>query len=182
MRYDHFKYVLTFGIAAIPLSVTPAHAREKVAPQTPALYQQLLDCRTQTDPTARLACYDARTAALADATSKRDVVIADKTAVEETRRGLFGFAAPVGKLMGFGGDDDDSDQIKQIDSTIEHARNTANGWQITLADGSVWEQNDTRNFILSPKVGNPVQIRRGALGTYRVSVEGRPSIKMRRVQ
>lgn len=174
-------HLLPLAAALISTQVAAKDTPDTKAPP-PALYSQLMDCRQIADPEARLACYDERTAALDEATRNNEVVIADKEAVKKARRGLFGFAAPIGKLMGFGGDDDDENEIKEIESTIESARKTRAGWQIKLADGSIWEQNDTRTFIMSPRSGYPVKIKRGALGTFRVSVSGQPSIKMRRVE
>ncbi|WP_067732888.1 hypothetical protein [Novosphingobium naphthalenivorans] len=174
------KFLLTLATVVIIPQSALAKDDDKAPP--PALYSQLMDCRTIADPTARLACYDAKTAALDEATRKNEVVITDKEAVKRARRGLFGFTAPIGKLMGFGGDDEDENRIDEIESTIESARRTPGGWHIKLADGSVWEQNDTRSFILSPKPGNAVKVKRGSLGTFRVSVAGQPSVKMRRVE
>lgn len=169
-------------LCALAAISQPAAAKDdKKAPLPPPdIYRQLMQCRTVIDTTARLACYDRQTAAFDEATKSREIVISDKKAVAEARRGLFGFTAPIGKLMGFGGDDDAED-IKEIESTVESVRRSASGWRLELADGSTWEQNDTRDFVLSPKVGNPVRISRGALGTFFVSVKGQRAIKMRRV-
>lgn len=165
-------------------TLTPPGAMAKDGPAAsppPELYRQLIDCRALADAGERLACYDRQTAALEEATRKREIVISDQNAVKAARRGLFGFTAPVGRLMGFGGDDDEAEQITEIESTVASARRTADGWRLELEDGSTWEQNDTRDFVLSPKPGNPVKITRGALGTYFVSVKGQRGVKMRRV-
>lgn len=163
----------------------PAFAREDrpEPPAPPEVYQHLMDCRSIAENLARLACYDRQAEALDVATRNRDVVISDKKALKEARRGLFGFAAPIGKLMGFGGDEgSDEDAIKEIETSVTAASRNQSGWRLDLADGSTWEQNDTRDFVLSPKTGNPVKITRGTLGTYFVSVKSQRAIKMRRVK
>ncbi|MCT2399675.1 hypothetical protein [Novosphingobium mangrovi (ex Huang et al. 2023)] len=174
--YKGFLAALT---AALLVS-QPSFAKDDSRPD---LYRKLMDCRAMSNPDERLACYDEQTAALDEATQKREIVISDKKAIDTARRGLFGFAAPIGKLMGFGGndDEDDSDEIKEIETSVSSVRRSGSGWLLKLEDGSTWEQNDTRDFVLSPKVGNTVRIKRGVLGTYLVSVQGQRSIKMRRI-
>ncbi|MCJ2188154.1 hypothetical protein [Novosphingobium beihaiensis] len=168
-------------LLAAPLASQPTLAKDgQDSAQPPELYRQLIDCRNITAATERLACYDRQTAAFEEAARKREIVISDKNAVKAAQRGLFGFTAPVGKLLGFG-EDDEADAVKQIESTVAGARHTRNGWRLELEDGSTWEQNDTRNFVLSPKPGNSVRITRGVLGTYFVSVQRQRGIKMRRI-
>lgn len=177
---------LTFALLfpAVILPSAPISAADRSidpAPQ-PELFRQLMDCRQIADTTERLACFDKQSAALDIAAQKKEIVIADKQAVQRAKRGLFGFAAPVAKLMGFGGSEEDANEIKEVSTTVETARRGANGWIVGFADGSTWEQNDMKDMVLSPKPGNEARITRGALGTYFVSVRGQPAIKMRRVQ
>ncbi|MCJ2177236.1 hypothetical protein [Novosphingobium album (ex Hu et al. 2023)] len=170
------------ALVAVIMATQPARARAGEQDAPPAEpYLQLMACRAISDASERLACYDRQTAAFEEATRRREIVISDKNAVKAARRGLFGFTAPIGKLMGFGGDDDEAEEIKEIESTVTGARHTSNGWRLELEDGSTWEQNDTRDFVLSPKPGNPVKITRGVLGTYFVSVKGQRAVKMRRI-
>ncbi|SFG14668.1 hypothetical protein SAMN05518801_10891 [Novosphingobium sp. CF614] len=178
------SYVAALTAAALVSGVSgPALAGDDKAntPPPPELYQQLMACRAVTDAGERLACYDRQIAAFSEAASKHEIVISDKNAVKAARRGLFGFAAPIGKLMGFGGEDDRAEEIEQIETTVAGVRRSAAGWRLELEDGSTWEQNDTRDFVLSPKIGNAVRISRGALGTYLVSVQGQRAVKMRRI-
>jgi len=148
----------------------------------PEAYRELMACRDIKDSTARLTCFDRQVAALEQAASKHEIVIADKQAVETARRGLFGFATPVAKLMGFGGNADSADELKEIVTQVSGARRNSSGWVLEFEDGSTWEQNDTRDFVLSPKVGNEAKITRGILGTFTISVRGQRPIKMRRVK
>lgn len=172
--------------AALLLGMTPASAafaqERQEQPELPGTFRQLMECRAISEPERRLACFDRGAATLDEATRRRDIVISDKNAVKRARRGLFGFAAPVGRLMGFGGDDDESEQIKEITTSVAGARKGAEGWRLDLGDGSTWEQNDTRDFVLSPKTGDSVRITKGALGTYFLSVKSQRALRMRRVK
>jgi len=168
---------------AIILTVSPAVARDDSSSRlaTPAIVQQLVACRDIVADAERLACYDKQVLAFDTATKSRDIVIADKSEVRSARKGLFGFKLPSLNIFGHGRDDDE--EITEITSTIASARPTRDGqWRIVLADGAVWEQVSTDHFVLSPRPGNPVRIKQGALGSYKVSVDGQPSVRMRRVE
>lgn len=168
-------------LAAMP-SLPAAAQEHAAATDTPSeTYRKLIECRTLSDPVRRLSCYDDSIAAFEAATRRREIVISDQNSVKKARRSLFGFAAPVGRLMGFG-DDDDAEQIEEITSTVSQARRAKEGWRLDLGDGSTWEQNDTRDFVLSPKTGDSVKITRGALGTYFLSVKSQRALRMRRIK
>lgn len=173
---------LTWGAAIlVSLFANTTVAREAPDPASPKEYRELMACRAINDGPARLSCFDRHSAELDAATQSRQVVIADREAVKSVRRGLFGFTAPVGRLLGFGSSDEE--EIKQIESKVVRVGHTGDGgWRLGLEDGSTWEQNDTRGFVLSPKAGNAVKITRGALGSFFVAVQGQRAVKMRRVQ
>ena len=177
MKSNFICWSLPFLAMAIPPCAT---ARENTQPVPPKEYTELITCRTISDRDARLACFDRSVENLNTATQTKDIVITDREAVATARRGLFGFAASAGKLLGINSSDEE--EIKQVDSTITRVGRGQSGWRIALEDGSLWEQNDTRDFVLSPKVGNSVKITRGALGAFFVSVQNQRAIKMRRTQ
>jgi hypothetical protein len=97
--------------------------------------------------------------------------------VKKTRRGLFGFTLP--DLGIFGGDDED--EVKSIDTTVASSSQVEGGrYRIAMADGSVWLQIDDRRMALSPRPGQKIQIKTASLGSYFLSLEGRPAIRVRR--
>ena len=172
-------------ILVLALAASPALADDPKSGGSPQLYQQLLDCKAEADPAARLACYDQRVAALQLATDKKEIMIADKDQVRKARRGLFGFAAPIGKLLGFGGDDDDAaeaEAVKRLETTVTSVFSRGGNLMLRFAEAGTWEQTDRFTFPLRPEVGNKAVITRGALGAYFVSVDGMAGIKFRRVE
>lgn len=178
------RIAIVFAAAAL-LSAAPA-AAEDAEPAEPELYQKMVACKDLADPAERLACYDRQVAAFAAATSKRDIVIADREEVRKTRRGLFGFTAPIGRLLGLGGDGDgdeaEREEIDKLETKVARVGRTAEGgWRLTFEEAGTWDQIDTRGWVMSPKVGQVAVISRGALGSYLVSVDGQRAIKMRRV-
>ncbi|WP_310467288.1 hypothetical protein [Sphingomonas sp.] len=156
-------------------------AAAKKAPETkvPASVQRLLACRGLADGAARLACFDRETAGIDQSLAKRDLVVIDRERVTQSRRELFGFSVPsFGGLFGGGGED----EIKQIESTVvSWGGNADGGWIIRLADGSRWSQTDGTTLALPPERGQKVVVRRGALGSYRLSVNGQPGMKVERI-
>lgn len=180
------RRALLIAAAVLITAGAAGQAKERAAdkpPETPALFRQLTDCRAIADAAQRLACYDRQVAALDAATQSREIVIADKQQVRQARRGLFGFTAPLGRLLGIGGGDDDAEEIKRLETTVTEVRRTREGaLKLVFGENGTWEQIDTRSFGLTPRVGNKAVISKGALGSYIISVDGMPGIKFRRVE
>ena len=118
-----------------------------------------------------------------EAAAKNEVYMVDKQQVQKTRRTLFGLPLPNLGLFGGGDDDDDNkeNQISELESTVKSASFNGEGWIITIAEGSTWQQMDFSPLALSPKPGMPVVIKRAALGTYKMSVRKQPGIKVKRI-
>lgn len=173
------------GAALITLG-TAAQAQEEES-RPVALVQQLYDCRAITDPAARLACFDRQVAALAAAEQAREVRIIDREAVREAQRGLFGLSlSGIGNLFGGGNDDDeeeraDNDVVTQIESTLTSVARGENGRLVlVLENGQRWIQTDTGRGGRTPRAGEPVVIRRAALGSFMANIGERPGIRVMR--
>ncbi len=174
---------LKIFVLALALVGGPVLADEPKPDGPPQLFRELLDCKSVADPAARLGCFDQRVAALEAATQKKDIMIADREQVRNARRGLFGFAAPIGKLLGFGGDDDENEEaVKRLETTVTSVSSRSGNLILRFAEAGTWEQTDRNSFPLAPEPGNKAVITRGALGSYFVSVDGMAGLKFRRVQ
>lgn len=176
--YPRFIIGLAMAAAAVP-----AHA-DGDAPRAIPVIQQLYDCRTITDPQARLACYDRQVEAVRTAEQGHDIRIIDREAVRETRRGLFGFS--LGNIRLFGDRDDEnraeSEEVTQIESTITQiARDSSGRFVFALANGQRWYQAEASGGR-SPRVGQPIVIRRAALGSYLANIDRAPAIRVMRQQ
>jgi hypothetical protein len=155
-----------------------AYAKKPVEADVPQQIQRLLACRSLTDNAARLACFDKETQTVAGAFSSGDVVALDREKVRSTKRTLFGFHVPtLGSVFG-GGDD----EIKQVEGMIAGVGGNADGGYIfVLADGARWSQTDGKPIALEPRHGDKVVIRRGAMGSYFLSVSGQPGVRVERL-
>lgn len=156
----------------------PASAKDKAPPPRPAQIQQLYDCRDIADAAARLACFDREVGELQTADTQREISFADKETIKKTRRGLFGFDLPDLGLFG-GGDEEEA--VKSVETSVASASGTSDGgYRIAMADGSVWVQIDNKRMPLAPRPGQKIEIKSASFGTYFLSLEGRPSIRVRR--
>jgi hypothetical protein len=80
---------------------------------------------------------------------------------------LFGFSLP--KMPFFGGDDSQENEADFIESRVRSARPTGyNKWLIELEDGGTWQTTEPDTRGASPKVGDSVRIRKGAMGSYTI--------------
>lgn len=164
--------LLALGGAVAPVLAGPPSP----APPAASAYQALIECRGIIDPAARLACFDKAAGGLAEAVETRQVVVVDKNTMRETKRRLFGIALPNVKLFGPG----DDEEVDQITSTLQSASDTRDGLSIfVLEDGSRWRQTEGR--YLFPKPGQPIVVKRGALGSYMANVNGKPAVRVVRI-
>ncbi|HMO75181.1 MAG TPA: hypothetical protein PKD99_10570 [Sphingopyxis sp.] len=168
------RRIAPIAVLACVLSV-PAGAKDKDLQLRPAQIDELFACRTITDPTERLACFDREVGELAAADQAREIVFTDRETAQKARRGLFGFSFP--KLGGiFGGDED---EVKNIETVIAAVRADRSGkFTITMEDGAVWAQIDTTRLPRDPKPGDKVEIRTASMGSYFASVNGQRSMRM----
>lgn len=167
-------------LVLIPAASALAKDKNKAGDPPPAVFQAVIDCRAIGDSAARLACYDAKVATLADAQKSDDLFVASKDDIRKARRGLFGLSLP--HITLFGGDDDnpsDKLQVKEIDALLSGVGGAVGAWTLTLDDGATWVQTDGA-YIKTPQPGMKVHIKRGALGSYLASVNGGLGFKVRR--
>lgn len=171
-------WVVVSALGAAVTVAAPASAQKVPEGPPPQQVTDLLACRAIAEADARLACFDKAAATMGDAVAKRDLVVFDREGVRKTKRGLFGFGIP---SLGIFGDDDDTVEIKQIDGEIvSTAFNADGGYIFRLADGSRWTQMDGKSFAIPPETGDKVVVKRGALGSYIMSVAKQPGVKVRR--
>jgi hypothetical protein len=142
----------------------------------PKPFDDVVACKSITDPLARLACYDEKVAALDEAAKKEDIILTDKAAVKEAKRGLFGFDVPKIRIFGNGED------VEEIEATVKSVSITRAGMVLMiLEDGARWQQVDTKVLNREPRTGSVARIRKATMGSYLVSFDGGPAIRMKRL-
>lgn len=166
------------GVVTI-VAADAAIAQKAQRPPLPPQVQGVLKCRSIAAADERLKCFDATVATLGSATASGNVVVVDRDSIKKTQRTLFGLSLP--SLPFFGGGDGD-DAPSEIKSSIRSARAYDYGkWTVMLEDGAVWQttEPDTRNP--PPKAGQPITIRRGSLGSFRMTWQGARTVGARRI-
>jgi hypothetical protein len=163
------------ALAGFTLLGQPAHA------QLPAPAEAILDgmgrCRAIADLPARAACYDAAYDRLKGSVGLSDVVIVEKKQVQAAQRQAFGLSLPslsvFDRATGQG-------PIDSISGEVVDARRDERGrWVVTLAEGAVWRQIDD-DPMRAPRRGAPVEVRRAALGSFMMKVDGQRGVRVRR--
>jgi hypothetical protein len=183
---------MTFGAVAWAQSgQNPANA---VASPLEPIYA----CADKTNPTERLACFDAAVATIRAKEAKSEIVTFDKQRVEKVRREAFGFSLPSLPKLGFpafgGGPKADSkdqsvaavaveEDIEEQSFTVVSTRESAGRVVITLENGQVWRLTEAGELNAAKRPPYKVSIRTAAMGSFILTVEGRnKGYRVRRVE
>jgi hypothetical protein len=168
------------GLAITALAMTgPASSKTQplASAPPPKIFQDVVQCRAIPDPAERLACFDRGVGALATAQASKELYVADKDAVREARRGLFGFNLPNVKIFG---DNDLGEDVSQIEAVVSSVSQGQRGYIFTLKDGARWAQTDNK-YLDQPKPGAKIVIKRAVFGSYFGSINGRPGFRIERL-
>lgn len=170
---------LAAGLLLVAIGFSPVQAQQISAPSRPELLTRLIDCRTITDGSQRLACYDAAASAFDSAEKQGDVVVIDREQVSVARRQLFGFQLPsMPDLLQRGAR---PDTLDAIETTLTRAGQYGDGkWTFNLADGSTWRQIDSEPVRFQNRSGQSVRVRRAAMGSFLLTVDGSRAVRVRR--
>ncbi len=168
---------LISGLAALAAASTLS-AQATPPQERPETLARLMACRGIAENTARLACFDTAAGALDTAERQGDLVVIDRAGVAETRRQLFGFEMPsLPRLFGPEG----AVELESIDSTLASASSVGEGrWVFRLADGSEWRQIDSERVRFRNSPGQPVRVRKGALNSFLLTIDGSRAVRVRR--
>lgn len=169
-------------IFAFFLFICSAHPGLTAPPtEKPRAYEELIACRALTDSSARLDCYDAAVSRFSKLYDNGEIAVADGETAAAARKSAFGLPAPTPVLTPQK-DSGTRDQEDIVESSLQSLRQAKDGkWIFVLATGAVWTQTDLQS-IRTPKVGDPIRIRRGALGSFLATVKDRPAIRMKRLR
>lgn len=168
-------------LSAVLLVAVPAVAAAQTVPR-PRHLSAIDACRAIVEDAARLACFDREAAALLAASATGQVSVVDRADMRAARRSLFGFALP--KLPFFSGDKSGEDSIDQLESTIRsaHAIDRGRYRMVLAADNAVWETTEATMRLQPPRTGDKIVIKKAALGSYFLRINGQVGIKGQRVK
>ena len=148
------------------------------APAPAATVKAVLDCRNIAADAARLACFDAAVATMDKAQAKGDLLTLDQEQRRAVRRQSFGLTLPSFTLFDQGEKAEEADRLTAKVAGV--SRLPRGAWVIRLEDGAVWRQIDEEELHRDPKPGSSALIRRAALGSFMMSIDGQPSMRVHR--
>lgn len=171
-------WALGVGSLTIGLALTaPALAADLKAKRA-AAFQAVLDCRATQDAAARLACFDAAASSLDQAETNGEIVVIDREQATTARKQAFGFELPSLTLFDRVAPKEDLDRIT---ATLKDAYRGNDGrWVLVLEDGAVWRQIDSETPSKAPRPGSIIKIRRAALGSFFLNIDGQTAIRAQR--
>jgi hypothetical protein len=141
---------------------------------------QLLDCRKVTETAARLACYDAAIEGVDHALTSGEVVVVDQQQISTAKRQAFGFSLPSLSIFDHSGQ---PAALEQLVATVSRAYQHSDGrWVLELESGAIWEQTDLEHVVRDPHKGSKAEIRKAALGSFFINLDGQRAIRAKRVQ
>lgn len=172
------------AILVSPFLALSASADELEPVSTQAIYA----CSEIADDMARLACYDESVGRLEAAEEAGEVTTISKAEVKEIQKDSFGFSLPslaLGVLPRFGGgEDEESARLVEVEFPIASVRELSlDRVRVTLENGQVWEQKESDYRVYSAKRGAEIAfIERGAMGGYRMKIDGGRAFRVKRIQ
>jgi hypothetical protein len=167
-----------FLVAVAAMGTSAARGAPRAKPGRAASVQSVLDCRAITDDAKRLACFDAAVGAMVEAETKGDLVTIDREQRAEVRRQTFGLSLPALTLFDRGEKGEDADKLT---TTVAEASKGANGrWLIQLEGGALWRQTDDTDLFKTPHKGSVAVVKKGALGSFFMKIDGDSAFRVHR--
>jgi hypothetical protein len=173
---NRFLTMIAAAVVLLPDAALAARRAESAA--NPAVVDSLLKCRQVADGAERLACYDKAAAALEKATASGDLVALDRAQRKAAHRQAFGFILPSLSFLERG---EKTEELNHLTATAaDVGRNQLGQWVITLDDGAVWRQTEEVELGRRPHKGSKVEISKGLLGSFFMTIDGQGAGKAKR--
>jgi hypothetical protein len=171
----------SLGMGGLVLVLGAAAVAETAGSGLPAAVQKLLDCRAVTPDAARLACYDTAVADFGRLIGTGEIVVVDHERVAKVKRQAFGFSLP--SLNLFERPNAKPAELDHIAAVAASAYQNKDGkWVVELEDGAVWRQTDSDHLPLGAHKGSKVEIRKAALGSFFMNIDGQRALRAERVK
>jgi hypothetical protein len=165
--------------AALVLSAAVSATGVAAQTSTQDHFAALRACQSQTDPAARLACFDTAAGTIVSAADAGDLRVVDKEEIRRTRRGLFGFSLPDLGLFGGGSDEPDMDMLE---TTITSVRYTGgDSFVFRTKEGATWQVSNVPSRLREARSGDAVVFKRAAMGSYFIRIGGQMGVKGKRI-
>lgn len=173
------KLIVGAATSAALLVGIAAQAQTKPEAKRVQALSALANCRTITDNSERLACFDRSAAELDDAEKRGDLFVTDRAEIQKTKRSLFGLNLPSFSLFKRS-DGTEEPELKEIESTLAGSSYSNLKWVFVLADGSRWRQTEPHS-IVDPRKGDAVVVRKASMGSYFLKINKAAGLRVERI-
>lgn len=163
----------------ITSSFTAAFAQENISTHT------IYACSSISSDAERLACYDEAVSRFRDAETSGEVTTIRRSDLVKLNRDSFGLSLPSiprNILPRFGnGDSSELDVIVEPVEKVERLR--YDNLRIVLENGQIWEQTDSKQININKRQGvESAEIKRAALGSFKMQLDGGRSFRAKRIK
>jgi hypothetical protein len=167
------------GAAGLALAAAVGGAAAAQEASADAALNGLAACAAVADPAQKAACYDAAYAALNGQVRSGEISIIRRKEAQAAQRGAFGLNLP--SLQIFDKASGSQGPLESIADKVAKAYRDGEGrWVVETAEGQVWRQTDNETISPRPKPGDPVEIRKAALGSYMMKVGEARGVRAKR--
>lgn len=171
-------------LAAILILATPLPAMaQNSSTEDSRFSDSLRECQNIDSPSERLNCFDQAANSILTALENGDVRLVDREQLRETRRKLFGLSLPDLGIFKGSAKEAAGEDFDELETTITRVSgNHSAGYLIRTAEGAVWQITNPPSRLLTPKIGERLHIRGGALSSYFVRIGEQRGVKAKRIQ
>lgn len=167
-------------VALLVAAAGAGSAQPPTAQRRAEILQRVTDCRKIATDAQRLACFDGSVRLLDEAEARRDVVVADREQQRAAAQSAFGYGGP--PLPKARAAKVPREEIQQLTTkAVSVSRNPFGQLVVVLEGGAAWQQTDQEFVGGRPRVGSTIVIKRAALGSYKMSIDGQIAVRARRI-
>jgi len=174
-----------FAAPAFLLLTPIAFADDAATASTDAVYA----CASLSADAERLACYDDAVRRLKDAEEAGEVTTVTRTEVEQVQKEAFGFSLPsLPKLamprFGNGSGEANDGTLDSLTIAVTSIKSRKiGGITVTLENGQVWQQTDTRKVSYSKRRGvKEATVKRASFGSFMIKLDGGVAFRAKRIK
>jgi hypothetical protein len=152
-------------------------------------------CAEVADATARLACYDAAVASLKQAETGGDLAVVSRAQVQQAEKEAFGLSTTptISKLAEAATTSPPASsattpaskpqRLDRVVLAIKRIDKTSDGKMLfVMENGQVWRQTDSIKLTGLGKGPWEADVRKAALGSFLLKVDGRTAVRVKRVE
>lgn len=175
------------AVLVLALSAAPAFAQQ-------APLDKVYACADEKDDGKRLACYDAAVGGLKLAQGAGSVVVVERAQIEKAKQDAFGLAAPPrtdlaqaaaapAAATATPAPKNASALLDNVTLAVKSVEKRPDGtYRFVMENGQVWIQNDTRNLGPIGKGPWMAEIKKSAMGSFMLKLDGRTAVWVKRLE